>query len=129
MPEHGEVASTVVVHRLGGNGLENLRLKEEKQVWCLPEYRSSSAGRRVIAAKQMRRAFSDPKRYARLHDATQTVASATVDAIRSAGFDVMPDATLRFPNHGRLIHVDGVAGFSDVNLTRLAQALEIATGC
>ncbi|MFN8494792.1 MAG: hypothetical protein U0350_44730 [Caldilineaceae bacterium] len=33
----------------------------------------------------------------------------------------------RFPNHARLIHPDGVAGFNDSNLAKLAQAFENTT--
>jgi hypothetical protein len=56
------------------------------------------------------------------------VGSATVGAVRSAGFDVIDDATVRFPNHARLIHPAGLAGFSDANLSALA-ALFVDTLC
>ena len=46
----------------------------------------------------------------------------TEDAIRGAGFDVMPDPTRRFPNHHRIIHPEGAAGFTDENLARLSEA-------
>ncbi len=57
-----------------------------------------------------------------LHESAKTVGSTTEDAIRDAGFDVMPDPTRTFPNHHRIIHPEGVVGFVDENLTRLSQA-------
>lgn len=70
------------------------------------------------SAEQVRRAFP----YAtRLLAAADTVGSATVYEIRRVGFDVMPDATRHFANHARLIHPDGVVGFRDYNLEKLAQ--------
>jgi hypothetical protein len=60
---------------------------------------------------------------------TETVASGTADAIRKAGFDVIEDPTNKFPNHARIIHPDGVDGFSDENLKGLSGALGTTTGC
>jgi hypothetical protein len=69
------------------------------------------------AAKQMRSAFPNARK---LHELTRIVGSAAEQAIRAAGFDVMPDPTRRFPNHHRVIHYDGVVGFIDDNLARLS---------
>ena len=69
------------------------------------------------AARQMREAFPAADG---LHEATQTIGSTTVDKIRSAGFDVIPNPTRKLPNHYRLIYPDGVVGFNDENLTRLS---------
>jgi hypothetical protein len=49
------------------------------------------------------------------------VGSATEDGIRGAGFDVIPNPTTKFPNHHRIIHPQGVAGFIDENLARLSK--------
>jgi hypothetical protein len=38
-----------------------------------------------------------------------------------AGY-IMPNPTKKYPNHHRLIHPDGVAGFSDENPMRLSEA-------
>jgi hypothetical protein len=38
------------------------------------------------------------------------------------------DATPRFPQHARLIHPHGAAGFTDDNLKRLAQYFQDHTG-
>ena len=73
----------------------------------------------------MRRAFPKSRKW---QQNSHTVGTATA-AIRAAGFDILPDSTDRFPNHGRLIHPDGLAGFTDENLERLSQAFQDATGC
>jgi pyridoxal/pyridoxine/pyridoxamine kinase len=46
--------------------------------------------------------------------------TAEVEAIRVLGFDVIAVPTNNFPNHGRVIHPDGVAGFTPANLQKLA---------
>jgi hypothetical protein len=48
------------------------------------------------------------------------IASTTVDKIRQAGFNVLPNPTKKLPQHYRLIHPEGVAGFTDANLLRLS---------
>ena len=68
----------------------------------------------------MREAFPDPVKFGRIHDLTQVVASATVASIVRVGFLVVLDASAKFPNHGRIVHPDGTAGFSDTNLKKLA---------
>ena len=55
-----------------------------------------------------------------LHHAAQVIASTAVDKIRQAGFDVLPNPTKTLPQHYRLIHPEGVAGFTDANLLRLS---------
>ena len=56
------------------------------------------------------------------NEAAETVGSTTEEAIRGAGFDIMPDPTRKFPNHNRIIHPEGAAGFIDENLARLSKA-------
>ncbi|MFA8360522.1 RHS repeat-associated core domain-containing protein [Burkholderia ubonensis] len=114
------------INRIGGNSIDNLRLKE-------PERKLNPPGISVLhgccpcaAAQQMRNAF--PKATGLLK-ATETVASGTADAIRGAGFDVIEDPTNKFPNHARIIHPSGADGFSDENLERLSEALGNAKGC
>lgn len=58
-----------------------------------------------------------------------TVASATVGAIRAAGFEVIAAKTTKLPNHARLVHPDGATRFTDDNLARLAAAFQTTTGC
>jgi hypothetical protein len=73
----------------------------------------------------MKAAFPRSKKWSK---AAETVGSATVGDIRAAGFEVVPDPTTRFPNHVRLVHADGAAGFTDVNLARLLRAFHNTTG-
>jgi hypothetical protein len=70
------------------------------------------------AAKQMKAAFPAATK---LHQAAQTVGSTTEELIRIAGFDIIPDRTKKLPNHYRIIHPDGAAGFTDENLVELSQ--------
>lgn len=63
-----------------------------------------------------------------LHEAARTVGSSTAEAIRSAGFDVIPAPSKRLPDHYRLIHPEAAAGFTDENLARLAEAFTNSTG-
>ena len=76
------------------------------------------------AADQMRQAFPDPVQNARLWQDAQVVASSTVVAIIAAGFLVIPLPTRRLPNHGRITHTQGVAGFTDTNLARLVRIFQ-----
>jgi len=64
----------------------------------------------------------------RLHEVAQVVGSTTVDKIRSAGFDVIPNPTKKLPNHYRLIHPEGVMGFNDENLARLSAIFTDTSG-
>jgi hypothetical protein len=51
-----------------------------------------------------------------------------VDHIRGAGFDIIPNPTKKLPNHYRLIHPDGVAGFNDENLAQLSAVFTETSG-
>ena len=73
----------------------------------------------AVAAGRTKAAFPNA---VRLHESARVVGSATREAVRAAGFEVVPDPTRRFPNHHRIVHPAGVAGFDDANLERLAQA-------
>jgi hypothetical protein len=110
----------VVVHRIGGGQIDNLRLKPREETLDPAGFSVLLGGTPIQAADQMRQAFRDPAKFARLHRDAEVVGSATVEAIRSAGFDVIADPSARFPNHGRLTHPAGVAGFTPENLERLA---------
>lgn len=57
------------------------------------------------------------------------VGTATVGAIRAAGFDVIAAPTVKLPTHGRIVHVDGPAGFTDANLALLSVVFVLTTGC
>ncbi len=61
-------------------------------------------------------------------EAAHTVGTITATALRAAGFEIMPDPTTRFPNHARLIHPRGAAGFTDENLETLAATFRNTPG-
>ena len=120
------VGDDVVVHRVGGGGVANLRLSSLDRSLSPPGLSLLLDGTPQEAAGAMRQAFPNSKKW---QARAGTVGSATVAAIRAAGFDVIADATDRFANHARLVHPDGKTGFTDANLTRLAAAFTDTTGC
>jgi hypothetical protein len=63
-----------------------------------------------------------------LHEAAKTVGTTSEELIRVAGFDIIPNPTRKLPNHHRIIHPDGVAGFTDENLERSSQVFTNTTG-
>lgn len=71
------------------------------------------------AARLFRAAFPKAKRLLAL---TKIIGSTNIERIHAAGFDIMPDPSRNLPTHCRLIHPDGVAGFSEENLRKLATA-------
>ena len=105
--------------------MENLRLKPREATLNLPGISLLHAQSPREAARQIREAFPAADE---LHEAAQVIGSTTVDKIRSAGFDVIPNPTKRLPNHYRLIHPDGVAGFNDENLGRLSAVFTETSG-
>ncbi len=104
------------IHRIGGNSVENLSLKPEEAQLIPPGISTLRGGTPAEAAATMRRWF--PRKAIR---GKTVVASSNARQIRSAGFDVIMDPTRRFPQHARLIHADGVAGFLLENLDRLSK--------
>lgn len=121
-----DIVSEVVVHRVGGAAIENLRLSALEKTLTPPGISMLLGGTPEDAANQMRAAFPRSKKWNR---PGHTVATSTAANIRAAGFEIVPDATDRFPNHARLIHADSAAGFSDHNLAQLAAAFRNTTGC
>ena len=113
------IEPTTAVHRIGGASLANLALKPSEATSEPPGFSVLLGGTPHEAADQMRRVFPDPRQFARLHAQSVIVASATVEEIRLAGFDVISVATGRFPNHGRVTHGAGAAGFTPENLAQL----------
>jgi hypothetical protein len=105
------------IHRIGGGDIENLRLKPAEAKLNPPGISVLKGGSPYAAAGQMKAAFPNATK---LHETANIVGSATEEAIRRAGFDVMPDPSRKFPNHHRLVHTEGIAGFVDANLARLS---------
>jgi hypothetical protein len=121
------VAGTDVgdMHRIGGSSVESLRLKPREATLNPPGISLLHAPSPGEAARQMREAFPAADG---LHEATQLIGSTTVDNICGAGFDVIPNPTKKLPNHYRLIHPEGVVGFSDANLARLSAVFTETSG-
>ena len=84
------------MHRIGGSSVENLRLKPREATLNPPGISLLHAPAPREAARQMREAFPAADE---LHAAAQVIGSTTVEKIRSAGFDVIPNSTKRLPNH------------------------------
>ena len=120
-----DVAPEVVVHRVGGGSVANLRLSPLEQGLTPPGISVLLGGTPQEATNQMRQAFPRSRKWQGAHTAGTTTAAA----LRQAGFDIVPDPTARFPNHARLIHPDGAAGFTDANLEALARVFQDTTGC
>lgn len=116
-----EVTPDRVVHRIGGGHKENLQLSLLENELTPPGISVLLGGTPLEAASQMRNAFPRSRKWS---ESARRVGTTTVQAIRAAGFDVIPDPTDRFPNHARLIHPSGVDGFTDKNLERLVRAFE-----
>lgn len=115
----------VTVHRVGGADLAGLRLSPLDRAAAPPGLSVLAGGSPRDAAARMRAAFRSRKWMA----LSGTVGSATAAAIRSAGFEVIDAPTHTLPNHARIVHPDGPAGFTDENLARLAAVFQTATGC
>ncbi|MGP0062911.1 MAG: hypothetical protein ACLQGP_04815 [Isosphaeraceae bacterium] len=111
--------SAVDLHRIGGGSLENLRIKPQEARMNPPGISLLKSPTPSEAANLMRRAFPEASG---LCQAAKIVGSASIEGIRSAGFQGIPNPTKKLPNHHRLIHPSGVSGFTDENLKRLSEA-------
>ena len=96
-----------------------------KRPSTFPASRSSRHPLRATAAREMRTGLPRAKV---LHEQAKTVGTASTEGIQSAGFDVIPTPSTALPNHHRIIHPDGAAGFTDANLGRLAEVFRDSTG-
>jgi hypothetical protein len=113
------------IHRIGGGAVDNLRLKPRELMLNPPGISVLKSPRPGEAARQMRVAFPQARA---LHQAAATVGSTTEELIRGAGFDIIYVPSVTLPNHYRIIHPDGAAGFNDLNLARLSQVFTVTTG-
>ena len=121
-----EITPDTVVHRVGGGSVANLWLSFLDAQQTPPGISVLLHGTPQEAAAQMRRAFPGSWKW---RATAHTVGTTTAGAIRGAGFDVVPDPTTRFPNHARLIHSQGVSGFTDEHLVTLAATFRDTMGC
>jgi hypothetical protein len=113
------------IHRIGGASVENLRLKPREATLKPPGISVIKAPTPGAAAQEMRTGLPKAKN---LHEQAKTIGSASEEGIHAAGFDVIPTPSTALPNHHRIIHPAGVAGFNDENLARLAEAFVNTTG-
>ncbi len=113
------------IHRIGGASVENLRLKPREADLDVPGISVIKAPTPGAAAEEMRTGLPRAKD---LHEQARTIGTASEADIRGAGFDIVPTPSAALPNHHRIIHPDGVVGFTDANLARLAEAFRTTTG-
>ncbi len=116
------ITEELAVHRVGPADIANFRLKKGDKKLHVPGISVLLGGSPEDAVAQMLRAYWDRGKYSRIHKLAESVSSATVDAIRKAGFDVIWAPTSHFHNHGRIIHVSGIVGFSDELLLPLLRS-------
>jgi RHS repeat-associated protein len=107
-----------VVHRIGGGDVNNLELQPAEKALNPAGFSVLEGGSPEEASAQMLEQFPDKAEKAK------TVGSATAEDIRKAGFDAIEWETKRFPNHARVIHPEGAAGFSPENRAKLAEAFK-----
>ena len=119
------LSDDVVVHRVGGAGLANLRLKPVEERLQPPGFSLQVGGTPCEAADRIRAVYRTSRKWA----APMDVGTTTVGAIRAAGFDAIADPTASFPFHARLIHPLGVSGFTDADLIRLAAVFSATEDC
>jgi hypothetical protein len=119
------LADDVVVHRVGGASVLMLRLSAADLTAVPPGLSVLLGGTPQEAADTMRIAINTRK-WQRL---ASQVGTATVASVRAAGFDVIFAPTGKLPTHGRIVHVNGPAGFTDANLAVLAGVFSLTTGC
>ena len=76
------IAPETVVHRIGGGGPENLGLKATEETLSPPGISVLLGGTPAAAAEQIRKAFPDRKKFARIRDLARLVGTTTAGAIR-----------------------------------------------
>jgi hypothetical protein len=105
--------------------VENLRLKPREAALDIPGIFVIKAPTPGAAAKELRTGLP---RARMLHEQAKTIGTTSEEAIRSVGFDIIPAPSTALPNHHRIIHPEGAAGFRDENLSRLADVFTNTTG-
>jgi RHS repeat-associated protein len=107
--------------RIGGNSIDNLRLKPPEMKLTPPGISLIRANTAEEAGQLMKKAFPNASKLHAVIDAGN-IAETTAAQIRNAGFDVIHNPTNNLGDvHARLIHPQGVNGFSDPNLDKLSQ--------
>ena len=118
MAETDNPETLLDIHRIGGGGLDNLRLKPKERTLDQPGISVLKAPTPADAARKIREMLPKAKG---LHEAAKTIGSTSEPLIRSAGFDIIYARSHLFPNHYRIIHPEGADGFNETNLAKLSQ--------
>jgi hypothetical protein len=105
--------------------VENSRLKPREAALDIPGISVIKAPTPSAAAREIRTGLP---RARMLHEQAKTIGTTSEEAIRSVGFDIIPTPSAALPNHHRIIHPEGAAGFNDENLGRLAEVFANTTG-
>jgi hypothetical protein len=113
------------IHRIGGGTVENLRLKPREAALDVPGISVIKAPTPDDAAREIRMGFP---RARGLHEQAGTIGTTSEEAIRSVGFGIIPTPSAALPNHHRITHPEGAAGFQDDNLAKLAEIFVDTTG-
>jgi len=108
-----------IIHRIGSVSVAGLRPKPAELAVTPPGISVLVGGTPAEAVAQMRAVYPRSKKWM----TATTVGTATVDQVRAAGFEVIADPTPNFPNHARIVHPLGAAGFTDQNRASLAGVL------
>jgi hypothetical protein len=113
-------------HRIGGGAAANPALRPAEAALDPPGISVLMGGTPAEAAADMRRVFGP---ISSLGKKARVVGTAELEQVREMGFDVIPDSTTNFPDHGRLIHpTQGAAGFTRENLDNRSRIFADTTG-
>ena len=110
------VPAETVVHRIGGAAMDNLRLKRAEQKLVPPGVSVLFGGTAEQAMEDMKSAYPNAAKWA----GELAVGTSTVATVRSVGFEVWPCPNSMFANHARIVHPEGIPGFTDEYLSHLA---------
>jgi hypothetical protein len=107
--------------KIGGNSIDNLRLKLPETKLTPPGFSLIRANTAEEAGQLMKNAFPNATKLHAVIDAGN-IAETTAAQIRDAGFEVIHNPTKNLGDvHARLTHPEGVKGFSDPNLDKFSQ--------
>ena len=113
------VSPDSLVHRIGGGRVEDLIPNALDRAAVPPGLSVLLYEGAEDASRRMLREFGESKKWKRKG---RIVATTTAAGITAAGFTVIEFPTHTLPNHGRIIHSDGIEGFTEENLRRLSEA-------
>ena len=117
------VEPEALVHRIGGATLDRLRPNAIDRLAIPPGISVLLYEPAEEASQRMKLEYGDSKKWKKL---AGIVATSTAARIAATGFSVIEAPTHTFPNHGRIIHPEGIAAFTGDNLERLSEAFATA---